>query len=126
MKALFADDHRFYFEKVIALNSSELFTLIKSNFGDISEEIRFKEKLLNCDYFLLDDMGSSHNTDWQISWILEILDYRYTHFLPTIVNTNFTFTEIEEKMDGRIESRLSAQQNLILENWDDDLRKKRE
>jgi DNA replication protein DnaC len=68
-------------------------------------------------------LGASINTDWQKEVVLDILDYRYGNELPTIITSNYNSEEIKDIFGARVESRLMASENCILQNWTQDLRK---
>ncbi|WP_457677809.1 ATP-binding protein [Thermovibrio sp.] len=60
---------------------------------------------------VLDDVGAERNTEWAKEMLAEIVNFRYTHNLPTIITTNLTFDSSGEesfvsKFDGRTESRI--------------------
>ncbi|HPS41710.1 MAG TPA: ATP-binding protein, partial [Anaerolineaceae bacterium] len=51
---------------------------------------------------VLDDLGSQNSTKWAAEKLFQIVDYRYSRKLPSVVTTNL---EIED-LDDRIRSRL--------------------
>lgn len=66
------------------------------NFEQRFEEIR-RIKLL-----ILDDFGTQNATSWAQEKLFQIINFRYVNKLPLVVTTNLTLSEIE----GRIQSRL--------------------
>jgi DNA replication protein DnaC len=51
---------------------------------------------------ILDDFGTQNATAWAQEKLFQIINYRYTNKLPTVITTNLMLDEIE----GRIRSRL--------------------
>jgi DNA replication protein DnaC len=64
-------------------------------------EQRFDE-IRNADLLILDDFGTQNATGWAQEKLFQIVNYRYTNKLPTVITTNLMLDEIE----GRIRSRL--------------------
>jgi DNA replication protein DnaC len=72
---------------------------------------------------IIDDLGSEKTTDFTIQSLYLIIDRRNRELMPTIITTNLSLKEIEEKLDARIASRL-ADMKIIKINMPD-YRKKR-
>ncbi len=68
---------------------------------DTTFEQRFEE-IRNVNLLVLDDLGSQNATRWASEKLFQIVDYRYSHRLPTVVTTNLDL----EDLDDRIRSRL--------------------
>jgi DNA replication protein DnaC len=64
-------------------------------------EQRFEE-IRNASLLILDDFGTQNATAWAQEKLFQIINYRYTNKLPTVITTNLMLDEIE----GRIRSRL--------------------
>ena len=60
------------------------------------------------DVLVLDDLGAEKTSEYSITTLYLIIDRRLRDCMPTIITTNLTLTEIEEKLSARIASRLSA------------------
>lgn len=41
-----------------------------------------------CPFLALDDLGAEHETDWTRAMLEEVIDYRYSHEMPTLCATN--------------------------------------
>jgi DNA replication protein DnaC len=75
------------------------------------EQIRlFSEKPI----LIIDDLGASKNTEWQKEVILDLIDTRYSSELPTVITSNYTFQEMKEIFDDRIERRINNRDNLLI------------
>jgi len=89
--------------KVMYFTSTGLLNEIRNSYNK-SEE--FVNKVKHCQLLLIDDFGAEKTTDWVLEIYFEIIDYRYSNLLPTIIATNLTDKEIKEKLSERIMSRI--------------------
>lgn len=80
-------------------------------------------KYSECELLILDDLGAEKVSDFTIQSLYLIIDRRNRELRPTIVTTNLSLEEIEEKIDARMASRL-ADMKVIKLNMPD-YRKKR-
>lgn len=95
-------------------------TLIQQEEGDYSREI---ELLCDDDFVILDDVGSGldynkkehKNLEWRAEVFFTFLDYRYRTMKPTVITSNFTRKVFMQMYSPRIESRLFASENMIIE-----------
>lgn len=104
----------------------ELLLRIRSTFNDgvmresedeVINDLCFHELLV------LDDLGAEKTTEFAITTLYIIIDRRIRDAKRTIITTNLSLKEIEEKLDARIASRLSGMQNVKISM--PDYRKKR-
>jgi DNA replication protein DnaC len=65
--------------------------------------------------WILDDMGSSQMTEWQKEVLTLFLDIRYENVLPTIITSNIWIRDMGKHFTPRIQSRLAASENTIIE-----------
>lgn len=81
--------------------------LEKQQFGKTrDEDEEFDDKLYKSDLLILDDLGAEFSTQFTVSRLYNILNTRMNNSLPTIVSTNLSMEEIEEKYTNRIASRI--------------------
>ena len=104
-KEVYYTNNRRFFEHIQAGMSK--------NIGQYESIQLFKEK----EILIFDDLGASRNTDWQVEMILDLIDYRYENFLPTVFTSNYTSGEIEEIFSTRVMRRLFNEENKIIEVW---------
>lgn len=64
------------------------------------------EAILNCDLLVIDDLGAEMATQFTKSVLYNLINTRILKNRPTIINTNLTMKQIEEKYSPRISSRL--------------------
>jgi DNA replication protein DnaC len=65
------------------------------------------DKYAGCELLILDDLGAEKSSDFAIQSLYLLIDRRNRNLKPTIITTNLSLKEIEEKLDARIASRLS-------------------
>ncbi len=64
------------------------------------------QKYLECDLLILDDLGTEFSTQFTVSCIYNLINTRANKGLSTIISTNLSGTELSQKYDDRIYSRL--------------------
>lgn len=62
--------------------------------------------ILTCDLLILDDFGTEFITPFALSTVYTIINSRILSGRPTIINTNLSLKELEEKYTPRVTSRL--------------------
>lgn len=89
-------------------SAENLFTSIEAEkFG--GEGKGTYEQVLNCDLLVIDDLGTEMATSFTKSVLYNLVNTRILSGKPTIINTNLTMKEIEEKYTARISSRLMGE-----------------
>jgi len=104
------------------MSTPDLFADLRSAFDKpfkrIVENVRAFKGLL-----MLDDVGAGKDTEFSIQELYRVLYYREAWRLKTIVTTNYTITELAEKLDDRIASRLAGGHSINLKGSDRRLQK---
>jgi DNA replication protein DnaC len=87
----------------------ELLLKIRTCFGP--KATLTEEELINnyasCEVLVLDDLGAEKESEFVIVTLYLIIDRRNRYGRKTIITTNLSLSEIEEKLGARIASRLS-------------------
>lgn len=105
---------------VLFVSLPELYSSIKGNFVKAGKSNELMELVKKAECLIFDDLGASSRTEWSMGILQEIIDYRYTKALQTIITSNYSMNElkdylviidkqgkaIENKQAGRISSRL--------------------
>ena len=65
-------------------------------------ETRF-EDIRNADLLVMDDFGTQNATPWAQEKLFQIINYRYTNKLPTVITTNLILDEIESRIRSRLQ-----------------------
>lgn len=88
--------------------------LQNENFGR-DDNLRYYERaVLNCDLLILDDLGTEFKSSYTVACLYNIINTRLSAKLPTIISTNFTLDELEEKYDQRITSRITGEYSQLI------------
>lgn len=88
--------------------------------GDYLETLEY---LIDDDFVIIDDVGSSGLNDWRKEVLFAAIDYRYNSMKPTILISNFSPQDFKEFFHERLASRLFSKENFVINIQDgDDLR----
>ncbi|WP_353894408.1 ATP-binding protein [Proteinivorax hydrogeniformans] len=60
-------------------------------------ESQILRKIITVPVLLIDDLGMEKNTEFSQKYLGQIIDSRYRNLLPTIITSNFTLLELEER-----------------------------
>ena len=76
-------------------------------FGRSGAESGSTEKAMaDCDLLILDDLGAEFVTSYTVSVIYNVVNTRLLTGRPTIISTNLTVAELEQKYTSRVTSRI--------------------
>lgn len=64
------------------------------------------DRLLECDLLIMDDLGTEFINSFSVSVVNNLINSRILENRPTIISTNLTLSELEEKYSPRVASRL--------------------
>jgi len=84
---------------------------LKSSYEGRASSSEILDSVRKAPLLVLDDVGAERNTEWAKDILAEIINYRYTRSLPTIITTNLRFDDVSgeafsDKFDERTESRI--------------------
>ena len=70
----------------------------------------------NIENLVIDDLGREYSTEWTLSILHEIIDYRYSNDLRTLITTNHSLEELKVIVGNPVVSRLvdSSSGNLVV------------
>lgn len=113
---------------VIYLSSIGLFDLMadysfRRNNNSIYSQITMEE-LRNCDLLIIDDLGTEMTNSFTDSSLFDCLNERLIHQKSTIISTNLSLKELQNKYDDRIFSRTTGNYTF-LKIFGDDIRNKK-
>ena len=93
---------------VIYGSSPNIFnTLQREHFSrQYPDEKSYEQELLETDLLIIDDLGVEFSTQFTVSCVYNIINSRILSRKPTIISTNLTPRELEEKYTQRITSRI--------------------
>lgn len=99
--------------QVIALGIQTLFLTVpdlldwlRYSYGaeDTTFEQRFEE-IRNIRFLVLDDLGTQNTTSWAREKLYQIINHRYVYKLPTVLTTNLSLNEIDDRISSRLQDR---------------------
>jgi len=96
----------------------ELLLKIKNSYSNREENQMTEESLVahysSIPFLVLDDIGVEKITDWSFQLLYIIINRRYEHFKKTIFTSNFSLSELAEKLgDDRIPSRIQQMCKIV-------------
>jgi len=108
-----------HFNSVRYWNESELLKRVRSSMEEVKGDYLETLKLLIDDEFvMLDDIGSTGLNEWRKEIIFDAIDERYNSMKPTVITSNFSVNEFKDFFHERVSSRLFAKDNYIIEILD--------
>jgi len=72
--------------------------------GEVSYDDLF-ETVKSSPLLVLDDLGTQSSTQWAREKLFQILNFRYTGNLPTVITTNEPIHQLDERLRARLEDR---------------------
>ena len=91
---------------VIYDSAQNLFNKIEKEHFSYSGSSEIIDAVLSCDLLVIDDLGTEFITPFTVSQFYNIINSRINSGLPTIINSNLDFSEIQEKYTPRVLSRI--------------------
>lgn len=111
-------DHGF---SVVYETAGKLFSDFETEkFGAAMEENRgITKKYLQCDLLIIDDLGTEMTTQFTVSALYTLINTRMMENRSTIISTNLTTSEIENRYNPQIASRILGTFEIIKFAGDD-------
>ena len=103
-------------QPVIYFNSSSLFdTLARYTFDSKSKEslYNFCQDLYNCELVILDDLGTEVTNSFVTSQLFTLLNERQLRRKSTIISTNLSLAELQDRYSDRVFSRITSNFSLF-------------
>lgn len=83
-----------------------------------SDYLDYTELLIDDEFVIIDDVGSTGFTEWRKEVLFFAIDKRYNSGLPTVITSNFSMKEFKDLFPERLGSRLNSSENCIIEIMD--------
>lgn len=98
---------------------SDLISDMRASFQHDSGDADLLAMARQAPVLILDDLGAEHVTEYAVSRLFDIINYRRNERLPMVISSNLTLGDVERIYDTRIVSRiLEACQPLTLYGTD--------
>lgn len=92
----------------------KLLLSLKANFdGQGYENEQIIQRLANTPILILDDLGAEKATEWVAETLYILIDERYGNMKPTVITSNFSLSELAERLGDRIVSRIMEMCRVI-------------
>lgn len=100
-----------------AYNERKLLRKVRNSISDLTrgDYLETLHLLIDDDFIILDDVGSSGHTAWREEILMETIDIRYESTKPTLITSNLSQEEFYKTYGPRITSRLFAKENTIID-----------
>lgn len=90
------------------ISVNDLFHQIKSAFSSgPGQSDDLLKRLQDEDLLVLDDVGASKGTDWEVTTLDQLIDFRYRENKRTIFTSNLTLQELAQRFDDRMARRIA-------------------
>ena len=83
------------------------------HFSRTMEEDETLQAVLGADLLILDDLGAEYNTQFNVATVYNIINSRINYGRPTIISSNLSSQELEERYSQRVVSRLLTQYTYL-------------
>ncbi len=80
------------------------------------------DKYMECDLLIIDDLGTEFINQFTISCLYNLINTRQNRGLHTIISTNLDSTELRNKYEGRIHSRILGGESSVWQFIGEDFR----
>lgn len=92
--------------QTLFLTVPDLLDWLRSSYAssETNYETRFEE-IRDTRFLVLDDLGTQNTTPWAREKLFQILNHRYTHRLPTVLTTNLSLEQIDDRISSRLRDR---------------------
>lgn len=86
----------------------------RAHFGkSVGEDGATEEMLLDCDLLILDDLGAEFTTTFTTAVLYNVINTRLLTSKPTIISTNLSLSQLEERYSRRIASRIIGEYAIL-------------
>lgn len=86
-------------------SATELLNEIRATIKTDDNENKL-QKLKDCELLIIDDIGTEKTSEWVMDIYFSIIDFRYSNLKPIVIATNLTDSEVKDKFNERIMSRI--------------------
>lgn len=109
---------------VIYLSAVQLFDILAEEAFSRDNEENRTEDILTCDLLIIDDLGTELSNNFTISALFNCLNERLLRKHSTIISSNLSFVEVQDKYSDRLFSRILGNYKL-LKIYGEDIRLKK-
>jgi DNA replication protein DnaC len=92
--------------RVLYNSAQNIFSELQREYFSRDNSRQYETLVLECDLLIMDDLGTEFSTQFNDAALYNIINTRINMHLPTIISSNYTQKQIEEKYSQRISSRI--------------------
>lgn len=92
-----------------------LFSDLRKKISDGYDWESCLEIICDCTFLILDDMGASRLSEWQLDVLHTLIDLRVSNLQPTLITSNIFTKDLNNYFHPRVKSRICASRNTIIE-----------
>lgn len=111
---------------VLFVSVPDLLDEIRDTFhnGNTSE-MGLLSRIRRAPVLVMDDLGAHAYTEWVAGRIYHVINYRASHYLPTVITSNLSVSDLKDHIDERTSSRILQFCRLYLLSVNEDIRRQR-
>lgn len=113
---------RVRFPSIFFYPQEKIYEEIRDCYQYRKSETELMDRFAQCMLLVIDDLGSSRNNEWQAEKMSQIIRSRYDNRKATVITTNLLSEEIGKSIDPRVQDRLDALENTLIQDWSGNLR----
>ena len=100
--------------KALFINVPKYLLALKDNISEKSDYIaHIKENILDCDIVIWDDICNKFGTEFELTNLLNVIDYRISHNKSNIYTSNINPNDLSQYMGDRLASRIANCSEII-------------
>ena len=84
---------------VICMTAIDMLSKIRATYKtETGSDTEVIQQFKDADLLIIDDLGKEKSSEWSLQTIYAIVNSRYENEMPTIITTNYSMTELIERM----------------------------
>jgi DNA replication protein DnaC len=107
-------------DEVLFMTAPDLLDFLRTTFG-ANSEITYDEsfnRIRNMPILILDDLGVENPSGWAKEKLFQLLNYRYSAELPTVITTNVELEELDPRLSSRMmESQIVSHLKILAPDY---------
>lgn len=107
-------------QPVLFINTPDLLDHLRGTFSPestVSYDERFEE-IRTAPLLIMDDLGTQSNSPWAQEKLYQLINYRYTERLPTVITTNLDEMDFEPRIRSRMFHEQVVTRVLRIDSYD--------
>lgn len=102
-----------FIDLVYFVNVADYLESLKQCFNGNKSTEEVERPLKECKLLILDDIGVEKSSEWVIERLYAVINYRVNEEKSMIITSNLTLTELSQKLNDRIASRINGSCKVV-------------